>query len=99
VVKCKARECQFFICARGNRKAEGMVVKDFKAQHKHSVGDECQVGKWGRRRLRARLLARLIEGKICVSMDYSPTEIMKDLELELGMKFSYVQSWRAREYV
>ena len=99
VVKCKARECQFFICVRGNRKAEGMVVKDFTAQHKHSVGDECQVGKWGRRRLRARLLARLIEGKIQLSMDYSPTEIMKDLELELGMKLSYMQSWRAREYV
>ena len=24
---------------------------------------------------------------------------MKDLELELGMTLSYLQSWRAREYV
>jgi len=45
VVKCKATGCDFFICVRGNVKFEGMVVKKFKGQHKHSVGDECQVGK------------------------------------------------------
>ena len=69
VVKCKARRCDFFICVRGNLKVEGMVVKEFRGVHKHSVGDECQMGKWGRRRLRARLLARLIEGKIRMSND------------------------------
>jgi len=41
--------------------------------------------KVGRRRLRTTLLAHLIEGKIRLSIDYSPTEIIKDLELELGM--------------
>jgi len=97
VVKCKARRYDFFICVRDNVKFEGVVVKEFRGQHKHSMGDECQAGKWGRRRLRARLLARLIEGKVRLSIDYSPTEIMKDLEL--GMKLSYMQSWRAREYV
>jgi len=57
------------------------------------------MGKWGRRRLRARLLARLIKGKIRLSIDYSPAEIMNDLELELGMTLFYMQAWRAREYV
>jgi len=94
VVKCKATTCEFFICVRGNLKVEGMVVKEFRGVHKHSVGDECQMGKWGTRHLRARLLARLIEGKIRMSNDYSPTEIMKDLELELGMTLSYMQAWR-----
>jgi len=45
-------------------KVEGMVVKEFRGLHKHSVGGECQMGKWGRRCLRARLVARLIKGKI-----------------------------------
>ena len=76
-----------------------MVLKEFRGQHKHSTGNECQMRKSGRRLLRARLLARLIEGKIRLSIDYSLTEIMKDLELELGMTLSYIQSWRAREYV
>ena len=99
MVKCKATGCDFFICVRGNLKVKGMVVKEFRGLHKHSVGDECQMRKWGRRHLRARLLARLIEGKIRLSIYYSPVEIMKDLELELGMTLSYMQSSRAREYV
>jgi len=49
--------------------------------------------------LRAKLLARLIDGKIKLSVDYSMGEIMKDLELELGITLSYMQAWRAREYV
>ena len=44
------------------------------------------------------MLARFIEGKI-LSIDYSPTEIMKDLEPKLGITLSYMQSWRARECV
>jgi len=32
-------------------------------------------------------------------MDYLPTELMKDMELELGIKVTYMQAWRAREYV
>ena len=73
-------------------KVEGMVVKEFRGLHKHNVGDECQMGKWERRCLRARLLAWLIEGKIRLYIDYSPIEIMKDLELELGIALSYMQS-------
>ena len=47
VVKCKATRCDFFICVRGNLKVEGMVEKEFRGVHKYSVGDECQMGKWG----------------------------------------------------
>jgi len=46
-----------------------------------------------------KLLALLIEGKIRLSFDYSPSEIIKDLELELGIMLSYMQSWRERDYV
>ena len=99
MVKCRGRGCPFFICVRGHLKVDGMTVKEFRGDHKHSVGDECEIGKGGRRRLRAKLLARLIEGKIQLSVDYSSVEIIKDLELELGMTLSYMQSWRAREYV
>ena len=28
-------------------KVEGIVVKEFRGQYKHSVGDECQMEKWG----------------------------------------------------
>jgi len=32
-------------------------------------------------------------------MDYSPTDIIQDLELELRIRLTYMQSWRAREFV
>ena len=81
VVKCRGRGCPFFICVRGHLKVDGMTVKEFSGDHKHSVGDECEVGKGGKRRLRVKLLACLIEGKIQLSVDYSPREIMTDLDL------------------
>jgi len=80
-------------------KVEGMIVKDFRGEHRHRVGDQCKMGEGGKRKLRAKLLARLINEKIKPSVDYSVTEIMKDLKLELGITLSYMQSWRARVYV
>jgi len=50
------------------------------------------MGEGGKRKLRVKLLARLIDGKIKLSMDYSVGEIMKDLELELGITLSYMQA-------
>ena len=47
MVNCRAKGCEFFICVRGNVKVEGIVVKEFRGQYKHSVGDECQMEKWG----------------------------------------------------
>ena len=32
-------------------------------------------------------------------MNYAPTDIMQDLELGLGIRLTYMQSWRAREFV
>jgi len=49
--------------------------------------------------MRAKLLSRLIDDKVRSSMDYLPTEIIKDLELELGLRMTYMQAWKAREYV
>ena len=57
-----------------------MCIKDFIGQHKHSVGKLCQMGVWGRRRVRAKLLAHLIEGKVRLCMDYALRDIMQDLE-------------------
>lgn len=100
MVRCKARGCNFYICVRGHLKVDGKTMKKFRGQHQHIVGDQCQMGRWGKRRLRAKLLARMInECQIWLSADYSPTQIMKDLELELGITLLYMQSWRAREYV
>jgi len=45
------------------------------------------------------LLAHLIEGKVRLCLDYSPRDIIQDLELELGIRLTYMQSWRAREFV
>jgi len=78
---------------------DGMVVKDFVSEHGHTVGEQCQIGRWGKRMMRAKLLAQLINGKVRSSMHYLPMKIMKDLELELGLKMTYMQAWRAREYV
>jgi len=78
---------------------DGMVVKDFRLEHVHTMEEQCQMDRWGKRVTRAKLLSRLIDGKVRSSMDYLPTEIMKDLELELGLKMTYIQAWRAREYV
>jgi len=84
---------------RGHRKMDGMIVKDFIGEHVHSVGVQSQMGRWDRRRMRAKLLAQVIDGKVRLSIDYSPTKLMKDLELELGMKMTYIQAWRSQEYV
>ena len=78
MVKCKVDGCRFYICVRANVKVEGVIVKDFSGQHRHSVGDQCQIGEGGKRKMRATLLAQLIDGKIKLSVDYSVVEIMKD---------------------
>ena len=89
-IKCKAKGCPFYICVRGNLKMDGMYVKEFVGARIHSVGDECKMGKWGGRRMRANLLGTLIEEKLSISADYSPCEIMKDLQMEMGIKVSYM---------
>ena len=63
-MKCKARGCPFFMCVIGHLKVDGLTVKDFRGEHKHSVGDACEMEKGGKRRLKAKLLTRLVEGKI-----------------------------------
>jgi len=69
---------------------DGMYVKEFVGGHVHSVGDYYMKGKWGGRRTRANLLESLIEGKVSLLVDYSPSEILNDLQLELGIKVSYM---------
>ena len=75
----------------GPPKKRWNVWKEFEPGHVHSVGAECQMGKWGRRRMRASLLSTLIEGKVRLSDGYTPPEILKDLQLEMGMKVTYMQ--------
>jgi len=75
------------------------VEKDFAGQQKHSVGELCQMGVFGTRRVRAELLAHLIDGKVRWCLDYAPMDIMHDLKLELGIELTYMQSWRVREFV
>ena len=84
VINCKGDECHFYICVRGHVKVDGMIVEDFRGKHKHSVGDQCKMREGRKRKLRAKLLARLIDGKIKLSVDYSIVEIIKNLQLELG---------------
>jgi len=43
--------------------------------------------------MRANLLANLIEEKVSLSENYPPCDILKDLQLELGIKVSYMQCW------
>ena len=38
VVRCTAEGCPFYMCVRGHRKMDGMIVKDFTGEHVHSVG-------------------------------------------------------------
>ena len=40
--------------------------------------------------MRAKLLLRLIDGNVQLSMDYLPMKIMKDFELELGTRMTYI---------
>ena len=49
--------------------------------------------------MRASLLASLIKGKVRLSNDYTPLEILKDLQLKMRMEVSYMQCWRALKYV
>jgi len=78
---------------------DGMYVKELVGGHVHIIEDDYMIGKWGGRRMRANLLGSLIEEKVSLLADYPPCEIMKDLQLELGIKVSYMQCWRTREYL
>ena len=49
MVKCNVRGCHVHICVRENVKVEGMVVKDFSGEHRHSVRDQCQMSDGGKR--------------------------------------------------
>jgi len=44
-VKCTAEGCGFYICARDHVQLDGMVVKDFKAKHVYTVGEQCEMGR------------------------------------------------------
>ena len=63
-MKCTVEGCGFYIYVRGHLKRGGMYVKEFEPGHVHSAGAECQMGKLGRKRIRASLLGTLIEGKV-----------------------------------
>ena len=65
-------------------------MKEFEPGHVHSVGAQCQMWKWERRRMRASLLGTFIEGKVRLSDSYTPPKILKDLQLEMGMKVSFM---------
>ena len=52
------------------------------ANIKYTIGEMCQMGVQGRQRVRAELLAHLIEGKVRLSLDYSSKDIIQDLGLE-----------------
>jgi len=45
MLNCKVRGFDFYICVMGHLKVNGITVKEFREQHKYSIGDECQVGK------------------------------------------------------
>ena len=93
-------ECLFYMCVRGGKSTDVMYLADYNGQHKHStVGKMCPMGVWERRHVRVELLAHLIDGKVCLCLDYTPRHIIHDLELELGICLTYMQSWRIREFV
>jgi len=50
-------------------------VKEFVHGHMHSVKEQCQMGKWGKRRMRANQIDSLIKGKVILSSEYSLAEI------------------------
>jgi len=90
VVRCNASDCPLYMCVRGGKNTQVMSIKDFVGQHKHNVGELCQMGVWGRRPVSAELLALLIEGKVRLCLDYAPRDIMQNLELELGIRLIYM---------
>ena len=60
---------------RGHIKQQGMFAKEFVHGHMHSVKEQCQMGKWGKRRMRANQIDSLIKGKVILSSEYSLAEI------------------------
>jgi len=87
------------MCVRGGKNTDVMYLKNYNGQHKHPVGEMCQMGVWGRQCVRAELLAHLMERKVWLCLVYSPRHIMQDLKLELGIRLTYMQSWMVREFV
>ena len=44
VVRCQATECPFYMCIRGGKNTSVMCLKDYNGQHKHNVGEMCEMG-------------------------------------------------------
>lgn len=42
--------------------------------------------------IRAKIISRLIDGKVRLSMDYLTMKIIKGFELELGIRMTYIQA-------
>jgi len=76
------------MCVRGGKNTNAMYLKDYNGQRKYSAEEMCQMGVWGRRSVRAELLMQLIKGKVRLCLDYSPRDIIIDLELELGIRLT-----------
>jgi len=43
VAICDVKDCEFYICVRGVKNRDGMIVKDFRGKHTYSVGEECKM--------------------------------------------------------
>jgi len=69
VERCNATGYPFYICVRGRKNTPVKWVKDFRGEHKHNVGEMCQMSVWTRRRVIAELLRNLIESKVRLCLD------------------------------
>jgi len=78
-----------FACVRGANNRDGMIVMEFKGKNAHSVGDQCQMRRWGKRNVGCELIGPLIDSKVQVSAKYSPIEITSDMAFELGLQLTY----------
>ena len=68
---CTAEGFNFYICVQGHLQIDGMIVKEFRLEHVHNVSEQRQMGRWGKRMMRANLLSWLIEGRVRSSMELS----------------------------
>ena len=42
-VKCDTTNCLFYIFVSGGKNMEVLSLKDFSEQHKHNLGEQCQM--------------------------------------------------------
>src|SRR5579859_481313 len=92
-IVCKAEECAWHVHASSVHGADIYHIKTYQSQH------SCfGLSHQGHSNASRTFLAKQIAEKVKEQPLYRPADIIKDVQLDLGVKISYSKAFRAKEH-